>query len=521
MILSYQRMRSVLDEPALTLLLEYAVDRHTLILLCNQCGITYPGMRTKSVATDKLGADLSKRFFEQETAGDAVVRMLIKVCGDNLADIKKSTADTILSMPVPDGNGSFRQFCRTVLAVAMEGRDEMLAVTPALIDRATTYLNAMAEQRNRVAANRPDVSRARRDQGDGDLPGQAALESELRVARQEADRLSDANRSLDARAGQLREQLKTIQVEIDELRHQNHGLERQLADKTREAERLGDELRRLPVLTAQVNQLDRENRKLRYQIEKQPAHDAVPVNVQPLIHSIEKNVEEVRETVRTTSRAIESGYGDLRRTIDEMQREVHAIRIESQRERQPERLHRPARREQERVGIFVDVQNMFYAARQHDGRLDFEKLMQAVVGERRLIRAMAYVIQSPDVDQTGFVTMLQQRSYQVKRKDLRQRSDGSAKGDWDMGMAIDMIEMADKLDVVVLVSGDGDFVALVHLLKEMGPRVEVFSFPHNTARDLMEAADLYYPIDETLLMKMDRSAAVLSRESESAPAATE
>ena len=71
-------------------------------------------------------------------------------------------------------------------------------------------------------------------------------------------------------------------------------------------------------------------------------------------------------------------------------------------------------------------------------------------------------------------------------------------------MAIDMIGMADKLDVIVLVSGDGDFVSLVHLLKEMGPRVEVFSFPHNTARDLMETADRYYPIDEALLIKKDR-----------------
>ncbi|MBM3262818.1 MAG: NYN domain-containing protein [candidate division Zixibacteria bacterium] len=177
------------------------------------------------------------------------------------------------------------------------------------------------------------------------------------------------------------------------------------------------------------------------------------------------------------------------------------------------------RRDQERVGIFVDVQNMFYAARQQSARLDFEKLMTAAVGERRMIRAMAYVIQSPEVDQTGFVSMLQQRSYQVKRKDLRQRSDGSAKGDWDMGMAIDMIGMADKLDVVVLVSGDGDFVALVHLLKEMGPRVEVFSFLHNTARDLMEAADHYYAIDESLLIKMDRTPA-MSREPESTPVQT-
>ena len=117
--------------------------------------------------------------------------------------------------------------------------------------------------------------------------------------------------------------------------------------------------------------------------------------------------------------------------------------------------------------------------------------------------AKAYVVQNPESDQSGFVSMLQQLSYQVKRKDLRLRADGSAKGDWDMGMAIDMISFADKLDVVVLVSGDGDFVDLVNLLKTMGPKVEVFSFPHNTARDLMEAADEYFAITEALLMRSE------------------
>lgn len=160
----------------------------------------------------------------------------------------------------------------------------------------------------------------------------------------------------------------------------------------------------------------------------------------------------------------------------------------------------------ERVALFIDVQNMWYAARQQHGisaRVDFEKLMQAAVSDRRLIRAYAYVIQTPEVDQSGFVTMLEQFSYEVKRKDLRRRSDGSAKGDWDMEMAIDMIRIAEKVDVVILASGDGDFVSLIQLLKELGPRVEVFSFPHNTARDLMETADQYHTIDASLLIDMD------------------
>ena len=154
-----------------------------------------------------------------------------------------------------------------------------------------------------------------------------------------------------------------------------------------------------------------------------------------------------------------------------------------------------------RDGIFVDVQNIFYAAKSFNARLDFEKLLELSVGKRRLIRAIAYVVQSPDVDQSNFISMLQQKSYEVKRKDLRQRSDGSAKGDWDMGMAIDIMRFVDKLDVVVLVSGDGDFVPLVELVKTLGPRVEVISFTYNTARDLINSADEHIPIEEALLLR--------------------
>ena len=154
-----------------------------------------------------------------------------------------------------------------------------------------------------------------------------------------------------------------------------------------------------------------------------------------------------------------------------------------------------------RVGIFVDVQNIFYAAKPFNARLDFEKLLGLSVGKRRLIRAIAYVVQSPDVDQSNFISMLQQNSYEVRRKDLRQRSDGSAKGDWDMGMAIDILRFVDKLDVVVLVSGDGDFVPLVDLVKTLGPRVEVISFTYNTARDLINSADEHIPIEEALFLR--------------------
>ena len=151
--------------------------------------------------------------------------------------------------------------------------------------------------------------------------------------------------------------------------------------------------------------------------------------------------------------------------------------------------------------MFVDVQNMYYGARQLKGKLDFDALLQAAVRDRRMIRATAYVVESKEIDQSGFIAMLQQRNIEVRRKTLRVRSDGSMKGDWDMEMALDILDGAPQLDVVVLVSGDGDFTSLVNRVKAMGPKVEVIAFPRNTAKALLEAADHYQPLDRRFMIR--------------------
>lgn len=156
----------------------------------------------------------------------------------------------------------------------------------------------------------------------------------------------------------------------------------------------------------------------------------------------------------------------------------------------------------QRIGVFVDVQNMFYAARnQHEGRLNYGKLLPWVVGDRQLVRAVAYLIRSPEVDQTKFMDMLRRQRFEVRVKDLRVRPDGSTKGDWDLGIAIDTLSLADRLDVVCLVTGDGVFVDLVHMLKALGVRVEVYSFRPSTAEELVEAATAFVEIEPGMLIK--------------------
>jgi len=156
---------------------------------------------------------------------------------------------------------------------------------------------------------------------------------------------------------------------------------------------------------------------------------------------------------------------------------------------------------EQRVAIFVDVQNMYYSAKyQYNGKVNFDKLLNETNKGRRLIRAIAYLVQTEEIDQSKFEEFLYSLGYEVKNKQLRTRPDGSAKGDWDMGIAIDAIAVGERVDVVCLVSGDGDFVDLVEMLKGNGVRVEVYSFPSSTAEELQESATEYYDMSEDYLL---------------------
>jgi len=156
--------------------------------------------------------------------------------------------------------------------------------------------------------------------------------------------------------------------------------------------------------------------------------------------------------------------------------------------------------EEQRVAVLIDMQNMFYSALSiYKKKLNFETLLPVITRGRRLTRAVAYVVQTPEIDQTKFLDFLISLGVEIKSKKLKVRPDGSAKGDWDMGLAIDAINIAPKVDAIALVTGDGDFVALVEKLKAMGVRVEVYSFPSSTAEELRLSADYYHALDAEVL----------------------
>jgi len=153
---------------------------------------------------------------------------------------------------------------------------------------------------------------------------------------------------------------------------------------------------------------------------------------------------------------------------------------------------------EQRVGVFIDAQNVYHSARHlFNKRVNFEALLKDAVAGRKLIRALAYVITSEAGDESTFFEALTKQGIETQTKDLQIFADGSKKADWDVGIAVDAITLAHKLDAVILISGDGDFVPLVHYLQHhSGVQVEVVSFGASSSASLIEAADDFFDISK-------------------------
>ncbi len=151
----------------------------------------------------------------------------------------------------------------------------------------------------------------------------------------------------------------------------------------------------------------------------------------------------------------------------------------------------------QRVSVFVDVQNMYHSARHlYEARVNFEAVLQQSVRGRNLIRAISYVVESGGEEEKSFFEALKKAGYEVKSKELQIFAGGQKKADWDVGLAMDMIKMAPKVDTMVIVSGDGDYVPLVEYLQFLGLRVEVVSFGRSTSSKLAASVDYYTDMDE-------------------------
>jgi len=151
----------------------------------------------------------------------------------------------------------------------------------------------------------------------------------------------------------------------------------------------------------------------------------------------------------------------------------------------------------QRVAIIIDTQNLYHSAKNlYKAKVNFANVMKAALGNRKLIRAVAYVVNTESGEEQPFFEALEKAGIEIKTKDLQIFYGGAKKADWDVGMAVDAIKMAHKVDAVVLATGDGDFIPCVEYVKSLGCQVEAITFGRSASSGLKNVVDDFLDLDE-------------------------
>ena len=155
------------------------------------------------------------------------------------------------------------------------------------------------------------------------------------------------------------------------------------------------------------------------------------------------------------------------------------------------------RHPEQRVAIIIDTQNLYHSAKNlYKAKVNFANVLEAALGDRKLIRAVAYVVNTESGEEQPFFEALEKVGIEIKTKDLQIFYGGAKKADWDVGMAVDAIKMAHKVDAVVLATGDGDFIPCVEYVKSLGCQVEAITFGRSASSGLKEVVDDFIDLDE-------------------------
>lgn len=476
--------------------------------LASSCGLVYPGTRIKSVPVIQLVEDLAEDYRTSPESQKKILKELKKANAQFAARIHSSSLKEIDRMlEKPHKILADNRLGAMVFALATDERPEVQIKAVEISEGIGDSLSDFEEMDE-------DEEDWEEDEEEDYVDYLKNLSDQLSKEKKQLIRKNTQNKkeieSLKTRLDGRERQLTVLRNESSEKKSLLTKTDRENKELKNEIESLNEKLKNVESkskespLSSAIHQLERENKKLTHLVDKifernsgtvREGHDSR--HVESLAHELDR----LRQTFNDLQRSQNEKAVAISKTMEDISKKVDFIYSLERSEKAKEEKKLKKREGPPRVGVFVDVQNLYYAARQFSARIDFQQLLSVAVGDRRLVRAIAYVVQVPEIDQSAFVSMLAQKNYEVKRKDLKVRADGSTKGDWDMGMAVDIMELVDKLDVVVISSGDGDFVSLVQLVKTRGPRVEVFSFPHNTARELIEVADAHCPISESMFLK--------------------
>jgi len=518
-------------------ILDDCFSEEEVFTLATQCGI-YNNQGKHTISKNWLVKDLAEAFFQQDFTERTVNQHLAQKAQQTIRRIGYMNIEevqTFLRNPtylLEDG-----EFGETVWALLIDSREGVWkhgqkllkdhGRSPPFVDseEATESSNtSSAEEKSRqelieLEVHKNDVVADLTSTSDTSKQVDAPLQEPAPNSHAVSDQVKRRIVEQAERVNQLEATIEDLRGENTSVKNENNRIRdqfQQLQQENQKLEQQNQILRQKELQyikdQSRLQQQELENQGLKQKLENLS-------NKLDLLHNIKVEKAELSVELRSLEDAIYRGQQTVEQIQSEFQMQIAQLKrfgeaskralVHTQQKIANLACQRPVDRKvknniiagQPCVGVFVDVQNMFYAAKdRYSRRVDYIKLLDLIVGPRQLIVAYAYVVQIPEINQSGFLSLLEHNGYTIKSKELRLRGDGTAKGDWDVGIAIDIVTMLNVLDVVILASGDGDFCALAELIKWQNKRVEVVAFEHNTSMDLQRIADQFFPIGDDLLI---------------------
>ena len=520
-----QNIETQIGKHQLTWILTELLDEKEIALLKTQCGIRDASAQMDSHSVNGVIENLAEAFFRQETAQQVVHEHLVqktKRAIRRVGYMNVQEIHTFLSSCTHLVEGG--DFTEIVWALLIDSRRDVRQHGQKLLKEYEQSVHVVADigglTRSELdpEANSTDRTvHSPQTRASENIGAVQALEVPVHTPSKKPTQILTAKEDSKPETNQkhvrLQQTVNQLNDESTAMKKENENLKKHLQQSIQENEDFREKEHRFMEQDIHIQQLQLKIHNLNRQVEKLSNRSAEIQSIHKVAQAeFAVELKSCEELVHRSNQAFEKMQEDFQAQVSELRKfsemsKTTLIRTcdkVAQFFGQPDSsqsLQNRVLKEQPSVGVFVDVQNMFYAAKdRYAGRVDYIKLLDLIVGPRQLVVAYAYVVQIPEINQSGFLSLLEHNGYTIKSKDLRLRGDGSAKGDWDVGIAIDIVSMLGALDVVILASGDGDFCALAELIKQQGKRVEVVAFEHNTSMDLQRMADQFFPIGDELLI---------------------
>jgi uncharacterized LabA/DUF88 family protein len=491
------RLKAVLDLPRAIIVLEGALDRKTLEETLQRASRGALG-RAAALSRAELVGRLADLFHKDDATATALMREL-----DRAAHKERHIVASIDEAALDERLRSYRALdfrrerARLIWALLRDERATALAAAERVLDE--TFATMTTRQENDEALAAPaaisdEVLARLKEQLTGYEQSlkdtQRQLQQELGAKQGVERERAELVARLGAREKALRdeEQLRREDVaELARLRERIAHLEDDLrALDPDKARALVDENQRLRErVRALERAADRAGRVVELEDELAAAKAALVRH--------ERDAAARADDIADQLRALQSRERAALHRVEELREQLREARV------QLARGDAPLRPATGRVGVFVDEANLSASARRDlDSRLDYRALIESLVGDRPRACAVAFVVDAPETPpqkHQGFVTRLREQGWDVREKRAKVRADGSRKADWDMGIAMEILDVVDDIDVVVLGSGDGDFLPLVRRLRRLGKRVEIAAFRASTDEALIAGADAFTGLD--------------------------